>query len=120
RGGVGAKALGQDHPKPATSYNHLAVPLRDQGKCAEAEALLRHALAICLKALGQDPPDTAATYNRLAWSLDRQGEHDEALRTWSSAAASHERARLRGTRGLESALAADKSPLPAFALALAR
>src|SRR5262249_34683913 len=65
-------------------------------------------------------PDTAESYTRLAWSLDRQGKHDDALRTWSAAAASYEQARLRGVKGLEAALTAGRSPFPAFALALAR
>ena len=59
----------------------------------------RRALAIGLKALGEDHPDTAQSYSNLAWSLDRQGKHDDALRTWTSAAASYEQARLRGRKG---------------------
>ena len=114
------KVLGEDHPDTAASYNNLAVTLRAQGKYAEAEAMHRHALAILLKALGEDHPDTATSYNNLAWSLDRQGKHDDALRTWTAAAASYEQARLRGAKGLDAALTAGKSPLPSFALALAR
>ena len=114
------KALGEDHPDTATSYNNLALTLHAQGKYAEAEAMYRRALAILLKALGEDHPDTATSYTNLAWSLDRQGKHDEALRTWTSAAASYEQARLRGAKGLEAALTAGNSPLPSFALALAR
>ncbi|MBV8130256.1 MAG: tetratricopeptide repeat-containing protein, partial [Planctomycetaceae bacterium] len=112
--------LGEDHPETAGSYNNLALTLRDQGKSAEAEAMHRRALAIVLKALGEDHPNTASSYNNLAWSLDRQGKHDDALRTWSAAAASYEQARLRGAKGLDAALTAGKSPLPSFALALAR
>src|SRR5205823_11798489 len=67
-----------------------------------------------------DHPNTAASYGNLAWTLDRQGKQDNALQTWNSAAASYEQARLRGARGLEAALTANKSPLPTFALALAR
>ena len=114
------KALGEDHPHTAHSYNNLAGTLGDQGKYAEAEAMFRRALAIQLKALGEGHPDTALSYTNLAWSLDRQGKHDDALRTWTSAAASYEQARLRGAKGLEAALTAGKSPLPSFALALAR
>src|SRR5262249_57347072 len=83
-------------------------------------AMYRRALAIQLKALGEGDPDTATSYTNLAWSLDRQGKHDDALRTWAAAAASYEQARLRGAKGLEAALTAGKSPLPFFALALAR
>ena len=114
------KALGADHPDTASSYNNLALTLHAQGKYAEAEAMHRRTLAIVLKALGADHPHTATSYTNLAWSLDRQGKHDEALRTWTSAAASYEQARLRGAKGLEAALTAGNSPLPFFALALAR
>ena len=114
------KALGEDHRNTAASYNNLAETLRAQGKYAEAEAMHRRALAIRLKALGEGHPDTAASYNNLAWSLDRQGKHDDALRTWAAAAASYEQARLRGAKGLEAALTVGKSPLPGFAMALAR
>ena len=40
------KALGEDHPNTATSYNNLAATLSAQGKYAEAEAMYRRALAI--------------------------------------------------------------------------
>jgi CHAT domain-containing protein len=114
------KALGADHPDTAQSYNNLAETLRDQGKHAEAEAMFRRALAIRLKALGEGHPDTAASYTNLAWSLDRQRKYDDALRTWSAAAASYEQARLQSAKGLDAALTAGNSPLPSFALALAR
>jgi tetratricopeptide (TPR) repeat protein len=114
------KALGEDNPGTAQSYYNLALTLHDQGKSAEAEAIFRRALAIRLKALGEGHPDTAYSYTNLARSLDRQGKHDDALRTWGAAAANYEQARLRGAKGLEAALTAGKSPLPAFALALAR
>ena len=93
------KALGAGHPHTAGSYNNLAMTLGDQGKYAEAEAMHRRALAIVLKALGKGHPDTAQSYTNLAWSLDRQGKHDDALQTWTSAAASYEQARLRARKG---------------------
>src|SRR5262249_38411017 len=156
------KALGEDHPDTASSYNNLAWTFDRQGKYAEAHPLYRGAAAICLealvrdpqglasgfntrgaplqslgqaaagdgltrralairlKALGEDHRDTASSYNNLALSVDRQGKHADALPLWSAAAASYEGARLRGAKGLESALSAGGSPLPSFALALAR
>jgi tetratricopeptide (TPR) repeat protein len=114
------EALGAGHPDTATTYNNLARTLGDQGKSAEAEAMFRRALAIWLKAQGAGHPLTAGSYNNLARSLDRQGKHDDALRILTSAAASYEQARLRGAKGLEAALTAGASPLPSFALALAR
>src|SRR5262245_50111306 len=82
--------------------------------------MYRRALAIRLEALGADHPHAAQSYNYLAWALAQQGKHDDALRAWNSAAACYERARLLGLKGLEGALMAGNSPLPAFALALAR
>src|SRR5262249_52000660 len=96
-----------------------ARTLREQGKYAEAEAMHRRALAIRLEALGEGHPFTAQSYNNLAGSLDRQRKDDDALRTWAAAAASYELARLRGAKGLDAALTAADSPLPAFAAALA-
>ena len=74
----GCKALGEDHPDTADSYNNLAATLGDQGKYAEAEAMHRRALAIRLKALGEDHPDTATSYNNLAVTLGSQGKYAEA------------------------------------------
>jgi CHAT domain-containing protein/tetratricopeptide (TPR) repeat protein len=114
------KAQREGHPDTAQTYYYLGRTLRDQGKHAEAEAMHRRALAIRLKALREGHPDTAISHTNLAWSLDLQGKHDDALRSWDAAAASYEQARLNGAKGLEAALTAGKSPLPAFALALAR
>jgi CHAT domain-containing protein/Tfp pilus assembly protein PilF len=113
-------ALGEAHPYTAASYSDLAFELRDQGKYAEAEAMNREALAIRIAALGEAHPYTGASYNNLAATLERLSRPDEALRAWTEAAESFQRARLLGRRGLESALATDESPLPALALALAR
>ena len=72
------KALGEDHPDTANSYNNLATTLDGQGKYAEAEAMFRQALAIRLKALGEGHPDTANSYNNLAETLRDQGKYAEA------------------------------------------
>src|SRR5262249_1571826 len=66
---------------------------------------------------GEGHPDTAQIHTNVAWSLDLQGKYDDALRTWSAAAASYEQARLWGTKGLEAALTAGNSPPPPFPLA---
>ena len=68
----------EGHPLIATSYNNLAVTLRDQGKPAEAEAMHRRALAIYLKALPEGHPDIALSYNNLALTLRAQGKPAEA------------------------------------------
>jgi CHAT domain-containing protein len=114
------KVLGEGDRSTAICYNNLANTLDDQGRFAEAEAMHRRALAIFIKALGEGHTRTAESYNHLAGTLEHQGKNDEALRTWAAAAASYEQARLRGAKGLEAALTAGSSPLPAFALALIR
>jgi CHAT domain-containing protein/Tfp pilus assembly protein PilF len=113
------KAVGAEHPNVAASYNNLAGTLQSEGKYAEAETMHRKALAICIKALGAEHPKTATSYVNLAWILDFEDRPEEALRAWTEAAESFKHARLRGLRGLESALATDTSPQPDFALALA-
>jgi tetratricopeptide (TPR) repeat protein len=52
--GIREKALGPDHPDMATSLNNLAMLYRTKGNYAEAEVLLKRALAIKKKALGPD------------------------------------------------------------------
>jgi serine/threonine protein kinase len=49
-----------------------------QGKYAEAESLLRKALAIRIKTMGEGHPSTAESYTNLAFNLDAQGKHAEA------------------------------------------
>ena len=101
------KALGEEHPDTATSYNNLAETLRAQGKYAEAEAMHRRALAIYLKALGEGHPDTAASYSNLAESSRTAGQ---ARRGPADLAARPRRATSRpgssAPRGLEAALGA--------------
>ncbi len=112
--------LGEAHPSTASSLTNLAMCIAEHGNPIEAEAMHRRALAIKLKLLGEGHPDTVVSYNLLAWCLDRQGKNDDALKNWAAATASFEQARLGGTRGLDAALTAARSPLPAYALALAR
>src|SRR5262249_37174424 len=110
------------HPDTANSYNNLALALYDQGKPAEAEALHRKALAIELTALGEAHPDSARSYWSLARTLDSLGRADEARDALTAAADVFERARLRGAKGLESAIRSleNPDPAPALAVALAR
>jgi CHAT domain-containing protein/tetratricopeptide repeat protein len=62
------KALGEDHPDTALSYNNLAATLHAQGKYAEAEAMHRRALAIRLKALGEPIEVLMAARPEPAWA----------------------------------------------------
>ena len=50
----------------ALLYHNLAALYHAQGKYAEAEPLLKRALAIWAKALGPAHPDVATTLNNLA------------------------------------------------------
>jgi tetratricopeptide (TPR) repeat protein/CHAT domain-containing protein len=72
------KALGEDHPHTATSYNNLADILHEQGRYAEAGPLYEKALAIDRRALGEDHPGTAECCNKLAENLIAQGRYAEA------------------------------------------
>src|SRR5262249_46034915 len=114
------KALGEAHPMTASSYHNVAEMLRDQGRLPEAEATHRQALACYLKALGEAHPDTARSYASLAQVLDRLGRAAEARDALTAAFDVLERARLRGAKGLESALGSTKGPTPELAVALAR
>jgi tetratricopeptide (TPR) repeat protein len=56
------KALGEEHPSTATTYNNVAGNLSAQGKYAEAGPLYREALDIWRKALlpVRPPPTTTS------------------------------------------------------------
>jgi tetratricopeptide (TPR) repeat protein len=116
------KVLGEDHPNTATSYISLAFNLDHQGKYAEAEPLLRKAVAILERMLGEDHSNTATSYNNLGVNLYAQGKYAEAEAVWIRAARSFEAARrLISHTGLErAAFAAERSPLRALAMILAR
>ncbi len=114
------KVLGENDPDTARTYHNLACVMDAQGKHVQAELMHRRALVTILRALGEGHPSTSRTYDKLAVCLDRQGRSEEALQTWKLAAASYEQLRLRGAKGLESAVTSDHSPLPDLALALAR
>ncbi|MFO0969370.1 MAG: tetratricopeptide repeat protein [Gemmataceae bacterium] len=72
------KALGEEHPDTAASYNGVGICLHAQGKDAEAEEAFRKALAIRRKILGEEHVETAGSYNNVASVLDAQGKHAEA------------------------------------------
>jgi CHAT domain-containing protein len=103
----------------AASYDGLGRFLQAHDNSAEAESLHRRALEIHRKVFGDDHPHTAISYRSLAGSLERQGRQAEALVVWDAAAASYDKARILGAKGLESALQRLPSPLPGFAVALA-
>jgi hypothetical protein len=61
--------LGPEHPETATSLINLAGLLQDTNQLAEAELLIRRALAILEASYGSDHPDVAASLNNLAQLL---------------------------------------------------
>ena len=60
------KALGPNHPNVAFSLNNLAALYASQGRYADAEPLLKRALAVRETVLGPSHPDVAASVNNLA------------------------------------------------------
>ena len=83
------KILGLDHPRTASSLNHLAALLSDQNDFASARPLYERALTIWEKALGPEHPDTASSLNNLAILLSNQGDlaaarplQERALEIW--------------------------------------
>jgi hypothetical protein len=87
------KALGEDHPDTATSYNNLATNLDYQGRHGEAQPLHERALAIKLKALGDQHPQTALGYNNVAFNLAAQGKYAQAQPLYEKALAIWRKAR---------------------------
>lgn len=104
------KALGEDHPDTARSYNNLAYNLNAQGKATEAQPLYQKALAISRKVLGEDHPDTANIYKNVAFNLAAQGKAAEALPVLLEAIFSHEASRLSRAKGIERAIGEDFNP----------
>lgn len=70
--------LGEAHPSVAASLNGLAIAMRDQGKNAEAEPVLREALAMMRKLVGKDHINVARNLDNLVSVLLPQGELEEA------------------------------------------
>jgi len=73
------KDTGPNHPRVAMLLNRLALSLEEKQNYAEAEALLRRALAIQRKALGPSP-DTATTLINLGSLLQNLKRGEEAER----------------------------------------
>jgi tetratricopeptide (TPR) repeat protein len=74
-----AQTLAEADPqREAGVRNDVAVIRREQGKWDEAEAELRHAVALLESTLGPEHPDVVSTRQSLATLFDVQGKHEEA------------------------------------------
>ena len=62
----------------ASNLNNLALLLKDTNRLAEAEPLMRRALAIDEKSYGPDHPEVAIRLNNLAHLLQRTNRFTEA------------------------------------------
>ena len=63
---IDERSYGPDHPNVAIRLNNLARLLQDTNRLAEAEPLIRRALAIFEASLGADHPSTGIVRNNLA------------------------------------------------------
>jgi CHAT domain-containing protein len=70
--------LGPDHPDVGLSLNNLAALYNDQGRYADAEPLLKRALAIFERVLGPNYPVVAFSLNNLAFLYIKQGRYADA------------------------------------------
>lgn len=89
--------IGLGSPGLGTSLNNLAMIYVRQGRYAEAEPLLKRALAIQEKALGPDHPDVSNSLNNLATLYAGQGRYADADPLFKRALAIHEKALGRTT-----------------------
>ena len=72
------RASGPEHPNVATDLNNLAAIAQATNRLAEAEPLMRRALAIDEKSYGPDHPDVATGLNNLAQLLQATNRLAEA------------------------------------------
>jgi CHAT domain-containing protein/tetratricopeptide (TPR) repeat protein len=72
------KTLGSEHHEVATAVNSLGYLYYSQGRYAEAEPLLKRALAILEKTLGPEHPKVATSLDNIAALYRAQGRDAEA------------------------------------------
>jgi tetratricopeptide (TPR) repeat protein len=73
------KALGEEHPDTAETYNNIALVYSRQDDYPRALEWYYKALAIQEKALGKEHPRTTIIYNNIAEVYSRQGDYSRAL-----------------------------------------
>lgn len=82
-----ARLLGERHPRVAADLAAWAALVDGCGRPAEAEALLRNALAVSEAAYGPEHHDVAAALHNLAALAHRRGDLDEARARYTRALA---------------------------------
>ena len=89
------KKLGPDHPATFATLNALGWAYIQEGKLAEAIALLKHVHDAHVKKLGVDHPSTLIAACYLAKAYQDAGKLDQALPLFTQAAANLEKRRFR-------------------------
>ena len=74
----GGREANYEHPDVAIQLNNLAYLYRSIGRYADAEPLLKEALAITERALGKEHPDTAISLSGLARLYRAMGRYRDA------------------------------------------
>jgi CHAT domain-containing protein len=74
----GRRPLGPEHPDVAQSLGNLAEVYYYERRYADAEPLLKRALAIREKALGPEHPAVAASLHDLAYFYEAEARYDDA------------------------------------------
>jgi tetratricopeptide (TPR) repeat protein len=87
-----AEGFGPQDPRLAASLNRLGEVHLHQRRYAEAEPLIKRALAIRQKALGPKNPDVAMSLHNLALLYKAQGRYSEAEPLYQQALAIFEKA----------------------------
>jgi CHAT domain-containing protein/tetratricopeptide (TPR) repeat protein len=95
---IRGNVLGEDYPAYARTLNALAELLDKQERYAEAEALVRKALAIAER--NEDQREIERSWGNLAWLLQAQDKFDAAATAFTAVL---ERLRARDGNGLETA-----------------
>src|SRR4051812_49120129 len=91
-----ARTFGQDDPRLATTFDHLAWVLCAEGKASEAEHLAKRGLSIREKA-GAEHPDVVKSLNTLACIYDMRGKAAEAKPLYERCLAAAEKTQGAGS-----------------------
>ena len=76
---IRVRALGEDHPDTASSYNSMGYVFFLKGDFDKALEYYLKALIIRKSALGEEHPGTATSYNNIGRVYSSKGDYDKAL-----------------------------------------